>query len=230
MPMPGLPVQSGLSRIPQALAFAAELHATQTRKVAPGEDATLAIPYLTHLLDVMSLTIQARGDEDQMIAALLHDGLEDQPVYLGTPTAQIIEREFGPRVLAFVQAATDGDSDMPRTPETWRPRKEEHIGHLKALAEKDPDVLLVPLADKLANGLAIVNDLSLHGNKVWYRFNVNPDNVCWYYGSMLNLFTKAPTLGEKHVLVHRLKHVVETMNHNRSELPEDFWANKPAKK
>ncbi len=224
-----MPSKENSTRIPKALAFAAELHATQTRKVAPGEDPALAIPYLTHLLDVMSLTIQARGTEDQQIAALLHDGLEDQPVFHGQVTADIIERDFGPQVLAYVEAATDGESSMPRTSETWRPRKEEHFHHLKMLAKNDPNVLLVPLADKLANGLAIVNDLSLHGSTVWYRFNANPENVCWYYGAMLEVFRDEITLGAGHVLVHRLQHVVDAMNHNQSELPADFWDKKPKK-
>ena len=193
------------TRLSKAFALAEWLHAKQKRKVSKDEVDAFEVPYLTHLTEVLAYAIKGGANEDQMIAALLHDAIEDQPI---TPdkevTAVVIEAEFGQHVLDLVMACTDGASDIPRTPETWQIRKEEHMAHLRELGEADPEVLLVSVADKLSNSRAIVSDVKLHGDIVWDRFNAQPQDIAWYYESMLQIYLDNPAFGDKHVLVHAL--------------------------
>ena len=193
----------------QAFALAEWLHGDQYRKNSNEE--ALKIPYLTHLIDVMSLLIQAGASDDQLIAGLLHDALEDQPVTPdGQVTQMVISEMFGARVLELVDAATDGGAGVPRDESTWRLRKQAHVDEMSVHLKADPQALLVPLADKLANGQSIINDLHHVGPIVWERFNANRDDVIWYYTSALAVFESA--FGAVHVLVGRLRRVVAEMS------------------
>jgi (p)ppGpp synthase/HD superfamily hydrolase len=192
----------------QAFALAEWLHGDQYRKNT--DEEALRIPYLTHLIDVMSLLIQVGASDDHLIAGLLHDALEDQSVTpAGEVTSEVIERLFGARVLELVEAATDGGGDVLRDETTWRSRKQAHLDEMSVHLKSDPQALLVPLADKLANGQAIVNDLHQVGSVVWDRFNADRDDVIWYYTSALAVFESA--FGAGHVLVGRLSRVVKEM-------------------
>lgn len=192
----------------QAFALAEWLHGDQYRKNS--DEEALKIPYLTHLIDVMSLLIQVGATDEQLIAGLLHDALEDQSETPdGEVTSEVIERLFGARVLELVEAATDGELGESRDSCTWRSRKEAHLDSMSLHATIDPGTLLVPLADKLANGQAIVNDLHQVGPVVWDRFNADRDDVIWYYTSALTVFESA--FGAEHVLVGRLSRVVMEM-------------------
>jgi len=176
-------------RVSEGFALAASLHKDQTRKVGDGEDPALAISYITHLAEVFALVIQGFGDEDQMIAALLHDAIEDVPETAdGRVTAEVIEELFGARVLELVLANTDARPKPGEDKAPWEARKVEHLAHLRELAISDTSLLLVGLADKLSNGQAIVNDLNLRGPIVWKRFNASKEQVLWYYESMLKVF------------------------------------------
>lgn len=195
------------SRLSKAFAFAEELHKSQTRKVGKNEEQHLAVSYLTHLVEVMSLAIQGFGDEDQQIAALLHDAVEDHP-QCGDQgrTEDVIRKLFGERVAYLVDVCTDAKpatADAPKAP--WFDRKRAHIAHLRAEGIKDPTVLLVPLADKISNAQAVVNDVLLHGDIVWSRFNAKPHQTKWYYTSMLSVFQE---LIPDNPLVPRLERLV----------------------
>jgi len=193
----------------QAFALAEWLHGDQYRKNS--DEEALKIPYLTHLIDVMSLLIQAGASDDQLIAGLLHDALEDQPVTPdGQVTQMVISEMFGARVLELVEAATDGGAGVPRDESTWRLRKQAHLDEMSVHLRTDQQALLVPLADKLANGQAIINDLHHVGPIVWDRFNADRDDVIWYYTSALAVFESA--FGADHVLVGRLRRVVAEMS------------------
>ena len=128
------------NRSKEAFALALDLHKDQKRKIAKGESEDLAIPYITHLLNVASNVLQAGGNEDQFIAALLHDSVEDQPNTLGRPTTEIIEEKFGKRVLELVLAATDGEPNQKRTQATWKDRKENFIAKLEAKSIDDGEL------------------------------------------------------------------------------------------
>lgn len=200
------------------------------------------IPYLTHLTEVLAYVILGGGDEDQQIAALLHDAIEDQPFMGdGRYTDDYIYHEFGPRVIGLVWACTDSKPDQVRNVSSWSEiyrkhgveignsvwhstenkwenvrdssnwskRKEHHIAELDKLAEKNPDVLLVSIADKLSNAQAIVADVTQHGSIVWKRFNATPVQIFWYYTQMLELFKNY--LEPNHALLHRYAKVVSEM-------------------
>lgn len=160
------------SRFEEALGFAYRLHATQTRKGT-------SIPYIAHLLAVTALVISDGGDEDQAIAALLHDAVEDQG---GLPTLQQIRSRFGERVARIVDGCTDAYGS-PKPP--WRERKERYLDHLKSAP---PEVLRVSLADKLHNARSILRDLRQNGDDTWNRFHGGKSGTLWYYHTLVQVF------------------------------------------
>ena len=176
------------SRFEDALVFAAELHRDQPRK---GSN----VPYVSHLLAVSSLVIENGGDEDQAIAALLHDAIEDQ----GGPKARAeILRRYGERVTRIVEGCTDSQAD-PKPP--WRARKEAFIA---GISEKPPSVQLVCAADKLHNARCILNDYRNVGEKVWRRFVGGREGTLWYYRELV----KALIQSGRSPLVDELERVV----------------------
>jgi GTP pyrophosphokinase len=156
-------------RIIDAMAAAAQIHGTQRRK---GTE----IPYLSHLLGTCSIALEYGANEDDAIAALLHDAIED-----GRPTAaaRATVWSFGDEVGRIVEACTDADT-QPKPP--WRPRKE---AYLASLEKKDHSVLLVSASDKLHNARSIVRDRRGVGEKVWDRFKVQKSDTLWYYRSLV---------------------------------------------
>jgi (p)ppGpp synthase/HD superfamily hydrolase len=178
-------------RFEQALLMASRLHARQRRK---GAD----IPYVSHLLAVASLVLEDGGSEDEAIAALLHDAVEDQG---GAPTLERIRQAFGDRVAGIVAGCTDSDTD-PKPP--WRERKERYIAHIR---HAGPDVRRVSSADKLHNARAILADFRKHGDAVWDRFTADRQGVLWYYRSLVTAFRQAGG----GFLVDELDRVVSTL-------------------
>lgn len=180
----------------EALGYAAEKHATQTRKA--GE-----VPYLGHLLSVAGLVIEADGTETQAIAALLHDAAEDQG---GERTVAEIDQKFGADVASIVAECSD-TFEAPKPP--WRGRKERYIQHLR---EASDDAALVSLADKLDNARAILRDLRAHGNEVWQRFSVqDPQLHLWYYRSLLEVYSQRAhswMVGELHDVIDALEQAI----------------------
>jgi GTP pyrophosphokinase len=159
-------------RFLRAFLFAAEKHSGQTRKAS-------TIPYIAHLMGVTSLVLEAGGDEDLAIAALLHDVVEDCG---GAPMLKEVRRRFGQRVAKIVDGCTDADTD-PKPP--WRERKQNYLRHLKTA---DADTRLVSAADKLNNVRSILSDYRALGESVWSRFNGGREGTLWYYRSLLEIF------------------------------------------
>ncbi|SEH46875.1 HD domain-containing protein [Mycolicibacterium rutilum] len=159
----------------EALAYAAELHRTQTRKASE-------VPYVGHLLSVAGLVIEADGTETEAIAALLHDAAEDQG---GEATLAEIDSRFGPEVAGIVEECSD-TVITPKPP--WRERKENYIAHLNTVSDS---TIRVSMADKLDNARAILRDLRRYGDAVWERFNTsNPHDHLWYYQSLLEVYRR----------------------------------------
>lgn len=161
-------------RFADAVAFAMTAHGGQTRKGTH-------IPYVSHLLAVASLVLEAGGDEDMAIAGLLHDAIEDT----GT-TAADIESRFGARVAAIVVGCTDTD-ETPKPP--WRPRKERYLAHLRS-PDTPAEVLVVSRADKLHNARTMLLDHRYLGAAFWSRFNAGADDQLWYLSSLVEVFTQ----------------------------------------
>jgi (p)ppGpp synthase/HD superfamily hydrolase len=159
-------------RLIDAFSLAAELHAKQLRKGT-------YIPYLAHLMGVASIALEHGADEDQAIAALLHDAVEDQG---GEPVLAQIRERFGARVAAIVDACTD--ARVTPKPD-WRTRKETYIRHLP---EAGADARLVSAADKLYNARAILFDYRALGEELWSRFTGGKAGTLWYYRAMADTF------------------------------------------
>jgi (p)ppGpp synthase/HD superfamily hydrolase len=182
-------------RFVDAIAYAVELHAPQARKGT-------SIPYLTHLLAVCSLVLEDDGTEDEAIAALLHDGPEDQG---GEPVLAEIRIRFGDEVAAMVEGLSDSLAAKDEPKEDWRPRKERY---LRRLVEESESVVRISLADKLHNARSMSVDLAVMGGSLWERFNVPYDAQAWYFHKLLAIFRqRAPAsrnLPEFERVVHDL--------------------------
>ena len=159
-------------RFTQAVAYAVELHALQARNAT-------TIPYLTHVMAVCSLVLEDGGTEDEAIAALLHDGPEDQR---GQATLDEVRRRFGPEVAALVHGLTD-TLETPKPP--WRERKEAYLARLR---DEPKAVLRISLADKLHNVRSITVDYATLRDELWERFNAGKDEQAWYFRSLLDVF------------------------------------------
>jgi len=163
------------SRFRDALVFAAELHADQQRKGG-------TVPYLAHLLAVASLALEQGADEDEAIAALLHDAVEDQG---GLPTLERIRERFGDRVSGIVSGCTDAVETDPRQKPPWRQRKEAYLAHL---ATASASVRLVSAADKVHNARSLLADYRQAGEAIWSRFNGGRDGSLWYYRALVRAY------------------------------------------
>jgi (p)ppGpp synthase/HD superfamily hydrolase len=178
-------------RFTEALVFATELHAKQTRKGS-------GVPYISHLLGVASIVLEYGADEDEAIAALLHDAIEDQG---GATTRAEIQRRFGDRVTEIVEGCSDTEV-TPKPP--WRPRKEAYIAHL---AEASPSMILVSAADKLYNARSILKDYLLIGDEIWERFTGKKEGTLWYYQALVKAFKQKIS----HPLINEFEKVVSEL-------------------
>lgn len=163
-------------RFDDALLFAAEIHREQRRKGS-------SVPYIHHLLAVTALVGEHGGSEEQVVAALLHDAIEDCLEHVPDVREQIQAR-FGDGVLAIVEACTDADV-LPKPP--WRERKEGYIARLRAKQADDP-ALLVSLADKVHNAHSILRDYQRIGDELWGRFRGGREGTLWYYRELSDAF------------------------------------------
>lgn len=182
-------------RFEAALVYANRLHYHQTRKVGD-------IPYITHLLSVTALVLEDGGDEDEAIAAVLHDAVEDQG---GKETREQIRQRFGERVAAIVDGCTESDTH-PKPP--WRDRK---LRYIEQLRQGSPSVRRVALADKLHNARSLLRDYRRHGEKIWSAFTGGKAQTLWYYRSILTLYqpTDSPLVGELAQVVGELERLAE---------------------
>jgi (p)ppGpp synthase/HD superfamily hydrolase len=161
-------------RYTQALNLAARAHQGQTRKGTP-------IPYIVHPVAVAGLVARYGGDEDQQIAALLHDVLEDGGLGYQREIAG-----FGPRVLDIVWGCTDGTPDERGQKQEWRARKAAFLDGLRTAPE---ETLLVSGCDKLSNAHSILEDLIEIGSSVFDRFRGSREGTLWYYEELIRLFS-----------------------------------------
>jgi (p)ppGpp synthase/HD superfamily hydrolase len=159
-------------RFARAIDFTFYLHQQQRRKGSQ-------TPYIAHLLGVTALVLEDGGDEDEAIAALLHDAVEDQG---GRETLESIRLRFGERVAEIVASCTDA-YEIPKPP--WRERKERYLAHLRTAT---PEARRVSLADKLYNARSILVDLDRGQEDLWRRFRGGKDGTLWYYRELLSIF------------------------------------------
>lgn len=161
-------------RFDDALVFAARHHREQTRK---GSN----VPYMSHLMSVSALVLEHGGTEDQAVAALLHDAVEDAQPGQGGAVVSEIRTRFDDAVADIVLACSDGLNDSGERKGTWQQRKQDYVD---GLPDKSLDALLVTAADKTHNGLCIAADVRRYGPGFWTTFNASPDELVWYYTSV----------------------------------------------
>jgi len=192
------------NRYAEALQLAYKLHKKQYRK---GTE----IPYLSHLLAVSAIVMEHGGSEDEAIAALLHDAVEDAgkasvlqsvrevlgdpdlaPAEAGTRVLEYIRERFGDAVAHIVRECSDAETD-PKPPYLERKR-----ACLSRLREAPPPARLVSAADKLHNLRAIVADYRVHGEALWQRFVSEVESTeekrrltLWYYRELAREFSSA---------------------------------------
>ena len=171
-----------------ALLFAARLHANQFRKGSQ-------TPYIAHLLSVAALVLEAGGDEDLVIAALLHDAVEDQG---GLKTLNEIRMRYGNRVAFIVNSCSDA---YPTPKPAWKNRKVDYLTHLQSSTS---EARLVSLADKLHNSRCILRDILEGESDVWDKFKGGKEGTLWYYRSLISVFEQF----ESSFLLDELKRVV----------------------
>lgn len=159
-------------RFERAMVLAHQLHADQVRKVS-------GIPYIAHLLSVTAFVLEDGGTEDEAIAALLHDAIEDQG---GEATRQVINEQFGDSVVNIIDGCTES-SKVPKP--AWKQRK---LQYLQQVRSASVSVRRVSLADKLHNARSLVLDLRQHGHSTWSYFNASSQEIVWFYQSLLQIY------------------------------------------
>lgn len=180
-------------RFKEALCYATDLHTNQIRKGS-------GVPYVTHLLGVASLVLEYDGNEDEAIAALLHDAVEDQG---GAATRKAIAEKFGETVTQIVDGCTDTDIS-PKPP--WQARKETYIAHIQSATQS---VRLVSACDKVHNARAILADYRVMGEDLWGRFKGGREGTLWYYKALVEAYKKT---GE-HPVYDELERTVKDLFH-----------------
>ncbi len=184
-------------RLDQAVALVTRAFRNKRRKGTK-------IPYLSHLFQVMVYVAENGGDEDQLIAALLHDYLED----IDTATADEVRELFGERVTEMVAGLSDSTT-TPKPP--WPERK---TAYLAALASKSAAIKLVSCSDKLHNARSIHRDFRNVGDALWDRFKADRDQTLWYYRGVV----RALGTGWSHPLLDELRAEVRDL-HARVGVP-----------
>jgi (p)ppGpp synthase/HD superfamily hydrolase len=182
-------------RFADALQHAATLHRSHLRK-------STGVPYVSHLLSVAALVLEDGGTEDEAIAALLHDALEDCADQV---TAQDLEDRYGPEVRRLVEACTDTPKDFAGGEKpAWRIRKQAYIDRIAAGHGSR-----VSMADKLHNARSILRDHRGEPEKIWERFSAPKEDTLWYYRELVVAYRKG---GAEGFLIDELERVVKKLH------------------
>lgn len=166
------------ARLTDALAFAFAAHDGQTRK---GTD----VPYISHPLGVASLVMEAGGSGDEVVAALLHDAVEDG----GEELIEPIRETFGERVIDIVLECSDAVVPKGADKPGWWERKRAYI---ERVPQESAGAVLVTTADKVHNARAIVSDLREIGDEVFARFTAGKDGALWYQRAITEALERNP--------------------------------------
>lgn len=198
----------------QALIYASEAHRTQTRK-------SKSVPYMAHLLGVGSIALEFGANEEEAIAALLHDVAEDCG---GEPRLKDVAQTFGDDVAQIVRECSDfvspsGTSDVENKA-PWRQRKEDYLYTIRT---KSKSACLVSCADKLHNATDILRDCRAQGaEKAFSSFKGGVEGTIWYYKSLVTEFrkTSAPRalVNELDVIVTMIEELVRKSHPGCSDI------------
>ena len=203
-------------RFEDALLYAVKMHREQARKQTPR-------PYVGHLLGVASIVLEHGGTEDQAIAALLHDAVEDAPAGQGGAVLADIQTRFGTGVAAIVEACSDGLDASGNRSGTWAERKRPYVAGLSDPAKKPDEAMLVTAADKIHNGLCIAADVRRYGQHFWSVFNASRDELLWYYTSVEAAITaRLPDSSISGALHRAVDELVAAAGADRSQIQHEL--------
>jgi (p)ppGpp synthase/HD superfamily hydrolase len=172
------------ARFDDGMLYAIELHRQDRRK---GSD----VPYVAHLLGVCSIALENGANEDEAIAALLHDAAEDHG---GHRQLALIRKAFGDEVATIVEECSDSLVDEGAKKDDWVERKSRYLAHLAEIVAHRRGNALVSAADKLYNLRSIDADLARAGvgEAVFARFKGGKWGTLWYYRSLADIFATSP--------------------------------------
>jgi (p)ppGpp synthase/HD superfamily hydrolase len=199
-------------RFEDAVSYAAQAHADQVRKGS-------GVPYIAHLLGVAALVLEDGGGDDEAVAALLHDAVEDQG---GPSRLEDIRGRFGERVATIVEGCSDSIGEAGQPKADWWERKCSHLAHLAHFeGELAGSLLRVSMADKLSNLRATVRDAGLNGDGFWKVFRHGAASQLWYYGRMNDIFRarcpESTMLPELEALLAQLAEIVPEADRGLAE-------------
>jgi (p)ppGpp synthase/HD superfamily hydrolase len=175
------------------------------------------IPYMAHLLGVAALVMGEAGHElfpvteDMVVAALLHDAVEDHG---GTPRLHDIEANFGANVARMVAGLSDTFSEDSSHKESWLDRKQSYLHRLR---DEPADVRLISAADKLNNARAMLEDYRVIGPEVWKRFKRGRGDQLWYFDELVKVFR---SFGDSRIVEELGRVVAELRRVSNSETSE----------
>jgi hypothetical protein len=189
-----------------ATAYAIQIHVRQKRKGTRN-------PYIGHLFGTASIVIDAGGDKDEAVAALLHDTAEDSDRKPGEQVLREIDERFGARVAGIVSHLSDTIED-PKP--AWKPRKAAYLESLKSCA--DPSVYLVSAADKLYNIRSIADDYATLAEALWSRFSAPNgfEDIYWYYESLAEIYDTGPKDDRRMHIVAGIKRSLERIRNQHN--------------
>ena len=190
--MPSLEKKSNYER---ALKFAMKAHNGQVRKGS-------SVPYIVHPIETSLIAMTLTEDQDVIIAALLHDVIEDTA--LG---AKEIEEEFGSRIAHLVQEESENKRKEQKPSDTWKIRKQEFID---SLDDKTTEGKIIALSDKLSNMRATYQGYRKNGEEFWNRFNEKRKEMHgWYSRSVADKLREFEDTDAWRELDHLIRAVFE---------------------
>ncbi len=195
-------------RIELALKAATVLHKNQVRK------GNLPVPYVSHLFAVALIAADYTENEDVVVAALLHDTLEDTDY-----TAKELEEDFGGKVREIVEGVTE-PQDHKEKQYSWRERKDHYSKHLKAAPEES---LIVSAADKIHNMRSIVEEYFDDHHRFTADFGGSLDERIIIYQDIANILNsrlKNPILSEFNHVFTEYKNFIEDVKKSKEDTRE----------
>ena len=177
-------------KIEQAIKAAALLHQDQLRK------GSIQLPYVTHLMTVMMMVRDYTSDETTLVAALLHDTLEDTDY-----TVEEIKADFGDQVATIVQTVTEPEFDGERKL-SWLETKKMYATQLR----KGPlEAVMIAAADKAHNFRSMIDEYYEDHNRFLKDFGTNLDTRLEAYQNIANVINSRLAGG----IVHEFNHTFE---------------------
>ena len=163
-------------KIGLAIKKAAFLHKNQVSK---GDGQT---PFVVHVFRVMVLVGEYTNHEETIIAAVLHDTVEDTDYTLNQ-----LALDFGLKVKEIVSGVTEEKKDKLGQKRSWIDRKNDYLRNL----EKDSsESLLVSAADKLINTESLISEYKIVGKKLENNFNASFLEIHWYHDEVIKILKR----------------------------------------